>query len=441
MPSIAESVQNLVRPRSGLDLPLPAYDDASLANVFPTVFERLDRPPAAGPMLAPALRRDLDPWGGATPPGPVLVFLIDGFGWLAEQRWAAEAPGSASRAWAEHSRPITTVFPTTTTAALTALCTGTPPARNGVVGYRQFLPRFGVVADLLKMSPLGAAAFGTLIGPDWTPDLISSAPPVFSRGLRSTVLTREAFQGSGLSRVLYDGAEFVGYTTASELAHQLIQILGRSTPPEVVFAYWDELDTVQHRRGPTPALFAFEADRLAHLVAHVARGLSPERARSTTFLATGDHGQVPSELDRQIWIDRIPEIMQEMAWPLAGDRRCGYFSARPGRVDALRRALERHLPSGSRIVDMNAALDAGLFGPPPYHAEVHERLGDLLALVPVPYGLAYLVPGTPPPRRHLDGSHGGLETAELLVPLVSGPLRDFGSFSSERTALEGVGQR
>ncbi|MGD0718995.1 MAG: alkaline phosphatase family protein [Thermoplasmata archaeon] len=408
-----------------MGVPVPAYDGACIANLFPTVFRSLDRPAGPGPALAPGLRRDLDPWSEHPIDGPVVVFLVDGFGWCAEQEWLTRSADPASKAWASHSRPITTVFPTTTTAALTALCTGTPPARNGVVGYRQFLPRFGLMADLLKMSPLGIPAPGTLVGPEWSAELISSASPVFARGLRGTVITREAFEGSGLSRVLYGGAEFVGYATASELAHHLIEVLGRPTPPEVVFAYWDELDTVHHRRGPTATLFDFEAERLTHLVAHVARQLPKARARSTTLLVTGDHGQVPSAREHQVRIDQIPDIAREMAYPLGGDRRCGYFGARPGRVEALRRALVRHLPSGARILSMDDVLDAGLFGPPPYHPEVHERLGDLLAIMPVPYGLTYMLPGASTPRRHLLGSHGGLEPAELLVPLVSGPLSDF----------------
>jgi hypothetical protein len=72
---------------------------------------------------------------------------------------------------------------------------------------------------------------------------------------------------------------------------------------------------------------------------------------------------------------------------------------------------------------MGEALDAGLFGPPPFHPEVEERLGDLLVLVPSPAGLTYLPPGASA-GRHLEGAHGGLEPDELAVPLVTGRLRD-----------------
>jgi hypothetical protein len=119
-------------------------------------------------------------------------------------------------------------------------------------------------------------------------------------------------------------------------------------------------------------------------------------------------------------------VMAEISRPLAGDRRAGFLSARPGRIDALRAALQAVLPAGSRVIDMVVARDGGLFGPPPFHPELTERLGDLLVLVPSPAGLTYLMPGASPPSRHLDGAHGGLEPDELVVPLVAGPLEAFG---------------
>jgi hypothetical protein len=73
---------------------------------------------------------------------------------------------------------------------------------------------------------------------------------------------------------------------------------------------------------------------------------------------------------------------------------------------------------------MRRAIDAGLFGPPPFHPELSERLGDLLVLVPSPAGITYRIPGAPARTRYLIGAHGGLEPEELLVPLVAGPLSE-----------------
>ncbi|MCI4354848.1 MAG: hypothetical protein L3K06_05730 [Thermoplasmata archaeon] len=157
----------------------------------------------------------------------------------------------------------------------------------------------------------------------------------------------------------------------------------------------------------------------------MAHRLPSRRSRRITLVVTGDHGQVPATVEARVAIEENPRIMAELARPLAGDRRAGFLMARPGRVPQLRAALDRVLPRGSKIVPMDDAVSAGLFGPPPYHPELSQRLGDLLVLVPSPAGLTYLPPGAAPISRHLFGAHGGLEPAELVVPLVSGPLSEF----------------
>ncbi|HTW55643.1 MAG TPA: alkaline phosphatase family protein, partial [Thermoplasmata archaeon] len=275
MPTPAEddaaAVARLTAPDPRLGVPIPAYGGRSLPNVGASVVAAVGLADVAPPPLAPPLAADLDPFHGRRAEGPVVVLLADGFGWNSFATWRATDRSDAARRWSALARPITTIFPTTTTAALVSLSTATSPSRHGIVGYRQFLPRFGVVADLLRMAPVGVAVPESLVGPDWSPDLISGAPSIFRRGVRGVAVSRDRFEGSALTRLLYDGAEFVPYATASDLAHQLIDQLERPTPPPVVYAYWDELDTVHHLRGPHDRLFAFEADRLAHLVAYVAR--------------------------------------------------------------------------------------------------------------------------------------------------------------------------
>ncbi len=421
-------VAALLRPEPPLGLPRPAYLGRSIGNLASTIWAavRGEPPDPATGMLA-GLEAGLDPFGGGRAPGTIVVLLIDGLGWFPFARWAR---GAAAReeVLRRFARPITTVFPTTTTAALTSLSTGAAPSTHGLVGYRQYLPRFGAVADLLRMSPAGIPGMDLLVHRDFRPDLVTGVPTIFRRGLAGTVLSRDRFEGTGFTRILYDGAEYVPYATAADLAHQLTHLLLRDDPPRVIYSYWDELDTIQHLRGPEESgLFDLEFSHVLDLVDHVAGEVPGDRARTTTVILTGDHGQVPSGIDRQVRVDQMVEVAREMAHPLAGDRRAGFFAAKPGRREMLGEALRRALPEGTRLVPMDDALAGGLFGPAPYHPELAARLGDFLALLPAPYGLTDLPPGAAPPKRHLFGSHGGLDPEELLVPLVAAPLSEFGS--------------
>ena len=421
----SRELAELTAPIPSLGVPRPRYDGRSIANLAPSVVASLGTSVSdAPPPLAPPFEPGVDPFHGRRAEGPVVVFLVDGFGWNLFSDWTAEGRARAL-AWARLARPISTVFPSTTTAALTSLSSGTPPGRHGLVGYRQFLPRYGVVADMLKMSPFGAPTSDHLVGPHWQPSDVSGAPTIFRRGVEGVAVSRDRFRASGFTRLLYDGATYAPYSTLADFAHELSRLLARDDPPKTIFAYWDELDTIQHLRGPSRSLASFELDRVAHLIEYVRDHVPPGRGASTTVLVTGDHGQVPASPEGRIAVETIPPVVRELAHPLAGDRRAGFFAARPGRVQALREALGSVVPAGSKILPMDRALEAGLFGPPPFHPEIAARLGDLLVLEPAPASLTYLLPGASPPSRYMLGAHGGLDPTELVVPLVAGPLADF----------------
>jgi hypothetical protein len=423
-PSPDELIQRFLEPVAGLGVPRPRYDGFSIANLPVSVLRAVGGQITGIPELSPPLSPEIDPFQGRSAPGPVVVVLLDGFGWFPFVRWGHGSSVPAASRWLEHASPITTVFPTTTSCALTSLSTGAAPSVHGLVGYRQYLPRYGVVADMLKMSIVGSTGRDELVGPHWTPSLVSGCPSIFRRGMGATALSRDRFAGQGFTRILYDGATFVGYSTLTDLGHELTRILTQPAPPPVTYVYWDELDTIQHLKGPRPELIDLELDQFARVLTFVRVQLPLDLAVRTTVLITGDHGQVPSSREASVALDLDPTIVPHLARPLAGDRRSGFLVARPGHLDALKEALNARLPPGSRIIPMEAAVSGGLFGPPPYHPELNERLGDLLVLVPSPAGLTYLPPGAALPSRYLLGAHGGLEPDELIVPLVAGSLSD-----------------
>ncbi|MEM0128627.1 MAG: alkaline phosphatase family protein [Thermoplasmata archaeon] len=400
---------------------MPAYRGRCLANIPSSVVRALE---GDAENMLPPLDPSLDPFEGRAAEGPVVVLLVDGLGWEALRAAADEEPGGPLARWSERASPITTVYPTSTAPALASLSFGTAPAQSGVAGYRLHLPAFGVLADLLKSMPYGVGDPESLVGPAWDPRIITGATPIFRRIPGGVVVSRETFRGSGFSRMLYDGARFVGYSTLGSLAERLVDLLRAARPPPLLYAYWDELDTVAHLEGPDPETVRAELDRVARTIARVARRVG-EAARRVRLIVTGDHGMVPLDPAREVRAEEHPDLLRCLSRPIGGDRRGPLFAARRGTDGELVRSLETILPQGSRLLEVADALSAGLFGPPPWHDEVVERLGTHLALLPPGAGMSHALPGFPRSSRSLRGAHGGLDSAELLVPLIGGPLSAF----------------
>lgn len=422
----ARAAAKLLVPHGELGVPLPAYDGRSLPNVVSSAVASLGIEVSGDPPLLPSLAPELDPFHGRRAEGPVVLLLVDALPWVTPPDSGERAPDGYPPAWSARARAITTVFPTTTTVALTSLSTAESPGRHGVVGHRVYLPMFGAVTEILRMAPSGVGTVDAFAGPEWTPSIVSGVPSIFRRGVPGVALTRDKFEPTSFTRMIYDGATFSGFSTAAEFAHVLGELLSRPTPPPLIFAYWDELDTVQHLRGPRPEFAAFESAQVAHILRAAAGQLDSAVARRTTVLLASDHGQVPSSKAEDIRLEQEPTISSHLARPPSGDRRAAFLTARPGHLEALTSALEHRLPKGSKLLPMRSAVDAGLFGPPPFHPELSERLGDLLVLVPSPATVSYHLPGSRAPSRYLVGAHGGLEPAELLVPFVAGSLSELG---------------
>lgn len=416
--------RELLVPRGPLGIPAPAYEGRSLPNVTSSVVRALGGP--LPPAALPPLVGSVDPFRGRRAEGPVLLFVVDGLGYERLRLSSLRPGGEAARAWLEQTVPITTVFPTTTTVALASLSTATSPSRHGVVGYRQFLPRFGAVVDLLRMSPHGVAQDDALLGPAWSPASVLGTPTIFREGAPGAVaVSRDRFEGRGFTRMIYENAAYEPYSTWSDLAAALVHLLGRPHPPPLVVAYWDELDAIEHLRGPAAPSVDLELDRLGQLLSFVAREVGPKAARATTALVTADHGLVPVEPTLQTSVDTEPSIADRLVYPPSGDRRVGLLRTRTGETDRLRRAILERMPAGTKVLTGEEAIRGGLFGPPPFHPELTERIGDLVVLVASPGGITYTLPGRKPSRRTLLGGHGGLEPEELVVPLIAGTLERF----------------
>ena len=83
----------------------------------------------------------------------VVFVLIDALGYYRFRSvWDAEAD-SGWRPLLEHGRffPLTSVFPSTTVAALSSVWTGLAPSQHGYLGTRLFLRELGSVVDMIPL--------------------------------------------------------------------------------------------------------------------------------------------------------------------------------------------------------------------------------------------------------------------------------------------------
>ena len=359
----------------------------------------------------------------------VVLVVVDalGYGKLLETLDANPQNGFHSLLWSgAQFVPITSVFPSTTTAALTSLWSGYTPAEHGFLGFQLFLRDLGVRANMIAFSPTATDSLGRdqLIDGGLEPKdflAVPSLPQTLEpAGVSVYHLLMYPYVESGLSRVQIRGAkETRGFVTSSDMWVVARQMIEEKKNERAVFAvYWGGVDGIGHVYGPSSETMTAEINNLAYsFEREFLNALSPAAREGTLFLLTADHGHLDTPENRTIYLSDHPELRSHLVMDFAGESRAAYLYCRNGEADAAREYIEHRLGDKFLVLDSQAALDAGLFGSGNLAPETKYRIGDLLVLAREDYTLV---------ENHdahlLLGRHGGLTAQEMLVPLIAARL-------------------
>ncbi len=410
------------RPEALRNLPpefvMPAYDGRSIANIPASIAETLG---ACLPGMPPLEKEITERWQGVR---RVIFVLLDGLGYLRFRRFLDENPDSA---WHRilamgQMTPITSVFPSTTTNALTTLWTGRPPASHGVLGFFLYLKQFGVAVNTITFSPwFEHGKRNVLEEYGLVPEEFVPIHPIGvvlgAQGVAVDVLTYHAFIGSCLTRIHSRGARKVrGYLALSDFAVALRQML-EGLPkdrPSLLMAYWSPVDSLSHVYGPASEIWDAEVRLMGDALEKEFLNRLPKDARDGTLLViTADHGLVDIREDQTIRVREHPELYEALSMPTALESRTTALYVRPGREADVRRLIREISGGEIPVISREDVLESGLLGgtlPP----EFEDRLGDLIALSRRGWAIEWARPSHP-----LIGRHGGLDEQEMVVPLVS----------------------
>jgi predicted AlkP superfamily pyrophosphatase or phosphodiesterase len=356
----------------------------------------------------------------------VILVLIDGLALHRLQRWIAEG---AIPVWDKLVAggllaPLTSITPSTTSAALTSIWTGRSAAEHGIVGYEMWLKEYGVVANTVLHSPMSfKSGIGSLANAGFTPEgfmtLPTLDPHLRTQGIKNYAFQHYSITQSGLSQMYFRGLTVRGFSTAADLWINLRHLLESSRDEkQFIWVYWGEIDHLSHFYGPDDerpeaefASFSADFERL------FLNRLAPEAREDTLLIMTADHGEISTRIDPYYDLKNHPSLERRLHIRPTGENRLAYLHVRPGQSEAVREYLERTWPNQFILVDPAFAVESGLFGPGTPHPGLHDRMGDTIV---VARGDAYLWWGDK--ENHLYGRHGGLHPDEMLVPFLAARL-------------------
>jgi hypothetical protein len=400
----------------------PHYSGRSILNLPSSICKLLGAP---GLGAAPLVDELLIPLGDDIQ--RVILVLMDALALhrLREWMYSDVAPVWAGLADQGRLSALTSITPSTTSAALTSLWTGRSPTEHGITGYEMWMKEYGLVANTILHSPMsfGFGSAGSLEHAGFEAKKFVQFPALGSHlaahGLKTYALQHRSILGSGLSTILFRDVDVQAFHTAADLWINL-RILLEQKARERFFAwvYWSEVDHFGHLYGPDDERTAAEFATFSHAMETLFLARLTERERQGTLLVlTADHGQITTPIDRRYELRHHPDLLSRLHIAPTGENRLAYLYVRPGQSEPVREYLENAWPGRFSLIRTPAAVHAGLFGPGRPHPGLFDRLGDMIV---VARGDAYL--WWADKDNHLIGRHGGLHPEEMLVPFLTARL-------------------
>jgi hypothetical protein len=356
----------------------PSYHSRGLVNLMAELETRLIGK-APSPPLDPEIASSI-PEGRS-----YVLVLFDGLGVAQLGHDAAAALRRSHRA------TLHAPFPSTTSVALATIATGLPASQHGLVAHLTWLEEVGRVVNTLKWVDLT----GERVSHDYSSFL--PGPNLWERlrsgGIEPITVQPGPFEGSPLSRLAYRGARFEATWDDHDLVEATVALA--SEPNRLVFTYFWRVDFAGHVHGLRASEFA---DSLA-LASNIWEGIAAAAPADVTVVGTADHGLIEYPEEDKVLIRQ----KEYRGLRFAGDPRgVQVWGEQPLLVDLAKE-------TGSELVD-----PIGLLGPDPGPL-ARQRAGDGLLLPPP--GKVLLPPGF---DKRLHSYHGGLDPAELEVPLLVG---------------------
>jgi len=336
----------------------------------------------------------------ATDPNHVALIITDGAGIRPLE--GALPPDSYMR---RHiAATVTSIFPSTTTAATTSYYCGQSAYEHGWLGWQLYFKEYATDVTTFMRNTFYTGK--PVDGPQPAPALMPFET-VFEKikAVRSDVVTRSQY---GFDTYSDHGAD-VKYRvhSFSDICDNLSRI-SRTNEPSFTVSYWTEPDSSMHDRG----VGSEAAIKQFRLIDKELSALS-RRVSDMLIIVTADHGLINSE---SVCLNEYPDITECLVMPPMMDSRASAFYVKAHKKGQFEALFEKYFGKWFLLLSREDVYRTGIFGRGVRNPKFDDFIGDYVACAIADKNLVYKIPGTD--RDTLVGKHSGLTEDEMLVPVI-----------------------
>jgi hypothetical protein len=306
---------------------------------------------------------------------------------------------------------MTSVFPPTTATAITTYLTGDAPQQHALTGWHTWMRELGCVMTVLPGQPRYGGVGYRQAGID--AQRLFDHRVVFDRMSSATVAISPAhIAQSDFNRAHLGRAQLRSFETLRDMFKQATRAIRKARQPSYLYLYWPGLDSIGHEQGIESQHALTHLRQIEQGLEDFVRGIA---GTDTLVLVSADHGQIDTTDADQTLLGDHPQLADCLTLPLCGEPRAAFCYVHPDRAETFERYCQDVLGERFDLHRSRDLLNAGLFGLGEPNPRLVERIGDYTLIARGNNVIREHLPFEQPFKQ--IGVHGGLSSAELMVPL------------------------
>ena len=353
----------------------------------------------------------------------VIFFLFDGFGF---NQWKNfRHPVKTAFEEAGDVFPITTVYPSSTAAAMTTLHTGLTPQEHGLLEWYVYFREIDMILMTLPFASEFEPQRFKKIKAD--PKILLDSETFYQKlkrnGINVYMFKPEGITKGAYSDLAFKGANIIGYESVRDLFRKLRkQVIKKEKA--YYFVYCPDIDTSSHVTGPFSRMTRRRKKYIFNKLRSFFVDVNKKIGKNTTVLISADHGQIKPERLRPVYLNGIDWFENSLEKSPAGRIIEPYGLPRDMFIQVKKEKLvevkENIKKIGFDVIDINEFIKKGLFGLNKPSKRFIDRAGNLL-VIPRKNGMVWYKHSKKENVR-FRGIHGGLTEDEMIIPFSVGNL-------------------
>ena len=303
---------------------------------------------------------------------------------------------------------ITSVFPSTTTAALTTYYSGKPPFESGWIAWSQYFKEYGIAIDMLshKESYLKEDISKAKIN---VFESVVNYEPIFNR-IENASKETKAYE---ITPEYSDrrSKRSLRANNLTEICDNIKLICKNKDENNFIFAYSDNPDGLLHKYGCASQ----EAKEMVIDAEKQIEKLREELPEDTLIIISADHGH--KDITKVYDLLEYPQIQDCLIMPASLESRAIAFWVKEDKKQEFEKLFNKEFSEDFLLLSKEEVLKKHILGYGDKHKKIDDFIGDYLA-ISISNSIirlqTYLADGKPVKKS----THCGLTKEEMEVPLI-----------------------